>query len=480
MKQSGDFRNSASYKWWVLVTVSTAMLMVGLDLGVLSSCLPQLAAVFHTDTSVIGWLNITYFVVSLSLALTLAKVGDALGRKKVFLTGLVLYSLGLVVGSVAQTVGQLFTARAIQGAGGAMTVALSTAITIAAFPGEERGRAVGILSGVASIGLVAGPMVGGFMLDLLGWRSIFYTRIPVVLASFVLAIVIIKEQGKQEAKAFKLDVWGSVSLFSWLSSFLLFLSLGNKLGFASISGLGLIGLAVVCFVLFIIAEQRAVEPIVHLGLFRKKLFSAAIASSMLTTVGTSTTAFLLPFYLMGGLGFSGSMAGAYMALLALPAVAFSPLSGWASDKMGSRVLSTAGVVIGCIGVLWLSRLGASPTAVALCIGIGLVGTGMGIFHPPNSSSLIGSVSRDMLGVASAIAMMARNVGTSVALAFSGALFSLYESHHVLRLGEMGLNVAVLRKTASVNSFHDTLIVALPVAVLGIFTSLVRGSKGRAE
>jgi EmrB/QacA subfamily drug resistance transporter len=447
--------------------------MVSLDLSILSACLPQLASVFHSDSSVIGWVNIIYFIVSLSLTLTLAKVGDMLGRKKVFLTGLGIYSVGLVVASLSQSIAQLLIARAIQGAGGAMTVALCTAITIAAFPPDERGKVVGILTGVSSVGLVAGPMVGGFLLDLLGWRGIFYTRVPVLLVSIAMSWFIIKEQVGYEKRTFTFDGWGSLTLFGWLSAFLLFLSLGRKIGFTSLQGLGLSCTAIVLFVLFIFAEKHSSEPIVDLNLFRKPVFSASIISSMAITVGSSSVAFLFPFYLMGGLGFSGSGVGTYMALMAFPAVILSPLAGRASDRFGSRALSTAGVVVGCIGVFTLSRLGPSPTSLSIAVAITLVGAGMGIFHPPNTSALIGSVSKDMLGVASAIAMMARNVGTSVALALSGTFYSLYEYRHLSNLHHSGINNSLAKKLASVGGFHDTLMIALSIAALGIFTSLIK-------
>jgi EmrB/QacA subfamily drug resistance transporter len=462
-----------SYRWWVLATVSTSMLMVGLDLSILAASLPHLARVFHTDSSVIGWVNILYFIVSLSLTLTLAKVGDALGRKKIFLTGLGIYCVGLTVASLSQSVGQLLIARAIQGSGGAMTVALATAITVAAFPPEERGKVVGILTGVSSVGLVAGPMVGGFLLDLLSWRGIFYTRVPVLLACLLLSWRIIKEPTDGKRLAFRLDIWGSLALFGWLSAFLLYLGLGRKIGFLSVRGIALAASAVVCFVLFILIEKRAFSPIVDLRLFKKPVFSASIVSSMATTVGSSSAAFLFPFYLMNGLGFSGSGVGSYMALLAIPAVILSPLAGRASDRIGSRALSTAGVAIGCIGVFALSRLGPAPTGLSIAIALFIAGSGMGIFHPPNTSALIGTVSKDMLGVASAMAMMARNVGTSVAVALSGTIFSLYESRHLASLQRSGTETALAKRLASVGGFHDALIIALFVAMIGIITSLIK-------
>jgi MFS family permease len=467
--------NAGNYKWWALWTMSTAMLMVTFDFSALSACLPQLGVVFHANPVTLGWLNITYFIVSLSLTLTLAKVGDALGRRRCFLVGLGVFCVGLAVASLSGTIVHLLVARVVSGAGGAMTVALSTAITVAAFPEDERGRAVGILTGVSSIGLIAGPVLGGFLLDLLGWQAIFYMRVPVVVACMAMTKFVVKEQERHERRSFRFDGWGSLTLFGWLSTSLLLLSLGNRWGFTSLPILALGGGALFLFCTFIVAERHAVEPVANLAFFKKGAFSAAIVSSMATAVGSSSVAFLLPFYFMDGLGFSGSTVGAYLTLLALPAVLFSPISGRVSDRIGSKILSASGTALGCCGVFWLTYTAVVPSRINLCVGIALVGTGMGIFHPPNSSALIGSVPRSSLAVASAIASMARNVGTSVAIALSGVLFGFYESRHLVRLKSEGMNLLLARKTAVIYGFGDALMVVVPVMLVGIVATLVFGT-----
>lgn len=217
-----SFLEKDSYKWWVLLTVSMSSNMVALDLSVLTTCLPQLGRVFNTDSSTLGWLNIVYFIMSQSLMLTLSKLGDAKGRKRIYLIGLVLYTIGLTAASLSLSVGQLIACRVIQGAAGATISALGIAITVAAFPPDERGKAIGVLMGAMSIGLVAGPVLGGVILDLLGWRAIFYLRIPFLLACLVMAWVIVEEQKGIEGRRFKFDTVGSLSLFGWLTCLLLF------------------------------------------------------------------------------------------------------------------------------------------------------------------------------------------------------------------------------------------------------------------
>jgi EmrB/QacA subfamily drug resistance transporter len=467
-----------SSKWWVLITVSVASIMVSIDLSVLTTCLPHLAAVFHTDSTVIGWLNIVYFIMTQSLMLTLAKLGDAVGRKRVFALGVACYIVGLLVASMSQSVGQLIVARVFQGAAGATILSLGMAITVATFPSDERGRALGVLAGCTSIGLVAGPMLGGLILDFLGWRAVFYLRIPFMVASLFMTVLIIKEQKGADRNSFRFDILGAVTLFVWLSCLLLFLSFGGKWGLLTAASISLLAATILSFVVFIIAERKAPEPIVQLSVFRNWHFTAAIITSIASTIGSSSAVFLVPFLLIHGLGFSNTAVGGYMALLALPTVLLSPVSGRLSDRIGSAFLSTTGVVIVCAGMFWFIIVGAGMNPVNIAIGIVLIGSGLGIFHPPNNSTLVGSVPREMLGVASAIGSTARQIGSSVALAVSGAVYGSSVVHHISQLVAKGVDLTSAKRLSSAASFTDTLVVTLIIASVGIFTSAFRGPDGR--
>jgi MFS family permease len=407
------FRKKDSYKWWVLVTVSASSIMAALDLSILTTRLPHLASVFHTDTSVIGWLNIVYFIMTQSLMMTLSKVGGAKGRKRVFVAGLAFYTVGLLAASVSHTVGPLILARIVQGAAGATITSLGLAIAVVVFPSAQRGRALGILIGSASIGLVAGPVLGGVVLDLLGWRAIFYAGVPFLVACLVMARVIIEEQKKADGQGFTFDTAGAISLFGWLSCLLLFLSFGYKWGLTTFPSLLLATMTIFFFAGFLIAERRSAEPIAEISIFKNRLFSA-------------------------------------------------------------------GVTVVCAGLVWLIRLPVGATPFGIGTGIILVGSGVGIFHPPSNSPMVGSVPREMLGVASAIGTTARHIGSSMSLAVAGAVYGAHQSLYLPRFSHVGWAAAAARRMASVASFSDTLLAALSVACVGFMASLFRGSAGSRE
>ena len=231
---------------------------------------------------------------------------------------------------------------------------------------------------------------------------------------------------------------------------------------------------VIFFVVFLLTELKVEQPILILGIFKKRLFSAAVIASMASTIGSSSAVFLVPFFLIQGLGLSATVVGTHMALLAAPSLILSPLSGKLSDRMGSRILSTAGVATVCAGLGWFISLGPVATFAHVAIGMVILGAGIAIFHPPNNSALVGALSKEMLGVASAIGMTSRHVGSAMAFAIAGGLYSTNQLRYARLFEAQGFDPTTIRRMASSASFRYALIVALAVALIGIVASLFRG------
>lgn len=470
------FHSKDAYKWWVLFTASLGAISVSLDSSILIVCLPTLARVFHTDSAVIGWVNIAYLTMSQSLGLTLARIGDAKGRKRVYMAGLAFYTVGIAACALAQGPYQLILARAVQGVGAATGWTLTMAIVVAVFPGSERGRGLGILAGAYSFGLVAGPVLGGLILDLVDWRAVFYLRVPIALLALVMAAVVIREQ-KSEDREFHLDVGGAISLFCSLSALMLFLNFAGRWGITSIPVLTFAAVAALSFLLFIHIEKSAVQPIMDINLFRKRLFTAAVASGGFQTASAATGIFLTPFYLTG-IGYSGAVVGIFVAILAVPVMIFSPISGRLSDKIGSTFLAAFGMAVIFAALLLLARLGPAPSYVAIGTMVVLLGSGMGIFQPPNNSAVMGSVPKEMLATASAVVVTVRNLGSASAIAMASALFGSYQTYHLNRLSTVVKDLGWAKRLATTASVQDTLVFALAIGAIGFLACLVRGPSKR--
>lgn len=464
-----------TYKWLALLTVSIGTFMATLDASIVNISFPRLTNVFETEPSVVLWVTVGYLLVSVSLMLTLGRIGDVLGRKRVYVLGFALFTVGLILCTLSQSILQLILSRIVQAMGAAMTVALSTAIVTAAFPNEERGKALGILGGVVSAGLLSGPVLGGFLLDILDWQSIFYTRVPVGIIGLVMAWILLKEQ-REPNTGLKFDLGGAATLFGSLSCLLLFFNLGGRLGFVSVPSLSLAASTVILLTLFVVLERRAAQPIVDLNLFRNRLFAGGNVSLGIMFVAIAANTFLMPFYLIDGLAHSASETGLLLAIVPLATLVIGPPSGWLSDKIGSRLLCTVGMALICVALFLLSGLGTESSDADILLRLIVLGAGIGMFSSPNNSSIMGSVPRDKLSTGSAMIATVRQIGMSIGIAIAGTIFTSRQALYAAQLAQDSLNPQMSQRLSLVGGYQDTLLVAAIVCGIGIFTSLARGKQ----
>ncbi len=462
-----------SYKWIAMSVVAMGTLMSTLDTGAVRIILPHLEQVFQTGPDTVVWVWLIWLLVGSGLMLTLGRAGDAFGRKRVYTWGLAIFSLGLGLSSLAQSLIQLIMFRLIQAVGAAMTIATGNAIITTSFPSKERGKSLGIMGAVCGLGLLSGPALGGFFLDLLGWRSIFYLRLPFGVISVAMAWVLLKEQSSPKREG-KFDLLGATTLFFALTCLLLAVNRGQSLGWSSpwVLSLGVVGALLLFF--FLVVEWRAAQPVLDLRLFGSRLFSAASASHVFLYMSTVMASFLMPFYLIQGLGFNASKTG--LLLVTIPAVSLvmSPLSGRLSDKLGTLFLCTSGLTLVSVGLFLLSGLGINASIGEIVLYLVILGVGMGLFTSPNTSAIMGSVPSERLGSASAMVGMLRQLGMSIGLAIAGGIFVTSQFSHTTQLTSQGLLQDIAERLSTVSGFQDAILVALVIAVIGLLTSVLRG------
>lgn len=462
-----------AYKWWVLATISVWTLMGTMDSSIVTISLPTLTKVFHTDTSTVLWVTLAAQLTVIGILVTVGRVGDMLGRKRVYTLGLGIYTCGLALCSLAQGIVPLILFRVLQGLGSAMSLALGNAILVGAFPSRERGKALGILEAVVGTGLMTGPALGGFILEFLGWRAIFYLRIPLGLLGCALALVVLKEQAPGEPQG-RLDLRGAAALFVGLSTLILGINQGPARGWGSPLVLGLEATAAVCLAAFLLIEKRAPHPVVDLGLFRSRPFAVANAGMVLYATGTVSVSFLVPFYLIHALGVSPAKAGLTLITVPLVMLVLSPGTGWLSDRIGARPLMTAGLACQCLGLFLLSQLTleSSVTQVVLFLGVG--GLGSGLFWTPTYAFIMGAAPLHQLGAVSALIPTLRNIGHATGLAVAGAVFAAQQAAHLPEAA------SGLPSAAVVAGFQGALLAMAGLALLALALSVLGGSGARAE
>lgn len=464
------------YKWKAMLVGALGVLVPTMDMGMMRIALPRLGEVFGVGPNSVIWIQLIYLMVGTGMMLTIGKVADTFGRKKVFSLGLIVSSVGLVLCSLSQSFSQLLLARFVFSIGATMAIATATAIVTAAFPPEERGKALGITGAVVSIGLLSGPALGGILLDTLGWSSIFYMRLPFSILGVVMAFLLLKEESLARRRG-RFDLIGAGLLLLAIPSLILVLNRGQSFGWTSpmvvIMGVGV--LLLLC--LFVMVERRAVQPVLELKLFSSRLFSAASGSQVFLYMSTAAVDFTMPFYLIQSLSLPASEAG--LLLVTVPAVRLvvSPFSGRLSDRWGTRLLCGLGLILIAAAMLLLRRLSTDTPATEIIPVLVVFGLGMGLFTTPNTSAIMGAVSPEKLGTAAAMVGLLRQLGMSIGLAIAGSLFASSSLSHATELASRELSEETVLSLSTANGMQYTLLVALIFIVISFIISALRGRKG---
>ena len=382
---------------------------------------PSIADAFDAPIPTVQWVVLGYILAISSVMLPLGRLADSIGHKRLYVGGFLIFALGGLLAGLAPNLGAVVALKMFQGIGTAMTQVTGMAIVTTTFPAGERGKAIGLLTTTVGVGAIAGPVVGGVLVDLLGWRAIFIVAAPLgAISALVGALVLRGEPPHSEAgpSPRSFDYIGSGLSTATLASFLVAMSFGHRLGWFSPAILASLSGVVVLAVLLIAWERRAAEPVLPLELFRRPLFSLGAAVNILAFMATTAIFFLMPFYLQEVQGFSPGQSGLVMITTAVCMVVVSPLSGRYSDRFGTRPFILAGLALMTTGFLLASRLDAASTLPFIVTTLLIAGLGMGTFFSPNASSLLSSIERERYGVGAAFLNLLRNSGniTGIALA----------------------------------------------------------------
>ncbi len=456
---------AANAKWLVLVAVGVGTFMSALDSSVVNIVLPQVNASFGSSITSIEWVVTVYLLVVSGLLLSFGRLGDLRGHKSVYLLGFGIFVAGSALCGLAPSVGALVAFRGLQAIGAAILFANGPAILTRNFPPAQRGQALGLQATMTYLGLTVGPSLGGWLASQFSWRAVFYINVPIGLLALALCIRFIPRDLPSRSDE-RFDLAGATTFMLGLVGLMLALNQGSSWGWNSPAVIGLLLASALMLVLFVNIERRVRDPMLDLGLFRHRIFTAATVSAVLNYVCLYTMIFLLPFYLEDGRGLNTAQAGLLMTAEPLVMAVVAPISGTLSDRIGSRLLSTLGMAILAGGLFYLSHLGPVSPLYMVPLALGIVGLGIGIFIAPNTSALMGSAPRHRQGVAAGVLATARNVGMVLGVGLAGAVFTTIRANHA---GEAGLYAG----------FQASLLAATALACVGIVTSFVRG-KGPAR
>lgn len=410
-----------SRKWYVMAAVAMGIFLATIDGSIVNIALPTLVTELNTSFGTVQWVVLAYLLTLVTLLPSVGRLADIRGKKNIYVIGFAAFTIGSVLCGLAPTVGWLIAMRVVQAVGAAMILSLGQAILTEAFPPSERGRALGVSGAIVSIGIIAGPTLGGLILGALSWHWIFFVNLPVGIVGVWVAMRYVPHSRPRGGQVF--DIAGAVALFVSLLTLFLALTFGQSWGFGSVRVLLLFAAAVMALFTFVQIERRVAQPMIDLRLFRNPEFSVNLATGLLVFITMAGTILLLPFYLEGIRGFAVAQVGIILAVTPICVGIVSPYSGMLSDRFGSRRIIVFGLIIFMSGFVALATLQMATPLWAYVMRMMLVGIGLGFFQSPNNSAILGSVPRERLGVASSLLALTRTLGQSIGIAISGALWA---------------------------------------------------------
>jgi EmrB/QacA subfamily drug resistance transporter len=465
------------YKWIALSNTTLGVLMSSIDGNIVLIALPTIAKEL-TGTTVFDllWILLGYQLVTAVVLVNFGRLADMFGRVKLYVFGFALFTVGSALCGFSQTPFQLIVFRIIQALGGAFLFANSAAILTDAFPEKERGKALGINQVAFVVGGVLGLVLGGFLTSALGWRSIFLVNVPIGIFATIWSHYQLRELADIKAHQ-KLDIPGNVTLAVALTALLIGITLGALAIIELFEFYLLVIIGISMLVVFALAERRVGDPMLDLGLFRNRMFTAGNVAIFLNALARGAVSLVLIFYLQGPtMGLDPLTAGIFLIPISASLALFGPISGWLSDKHGARVLSTVGLVVSSVGFLLLTEIGLTITFQELLLPLMLIGAGMGIFASPNRASIMNAVPPRVRGLASGMSATLINVGATFSLGISFALMTLNTPISDLTeifLGTPGLGSAPWISDF-INSIHSVCLLSTILLLIAIIPSLMRG------
>ncbi|MDP4125779.1 MAG: MFS transporter [Bacillota bacterium] len=459
-----------NYRWYVLAAVAIGTFMSTLDGSIVNVALPTISGQLHSNLSTLQWVVSAYLLTISSLLPVFGRIADLIGRKKVYAIGFLIFTLGSALCGLAQTIWFLVGTRVLQAVGAAMLMSNSAAIITAIFPPRERGKALGLVGTVVALGSLTGPALGGVLIGLAGWRSIFYINVPIGIIGYIAALLILPvDQSHKNNERF--DFAGALSFTLGMIGVLLGINNGESWGWTSPSVLLSLVLGTVLLVFFVVIERKVEHPMIHLSLFRNRPFLIGNLSGWLSFVAMFANNMLLPFYLQGILNYNPSQVGLMLMVFPVVMAIIAPISGNASDKYGPLILTTGGLVITGLGFLYFSTLPATAHYYQVIPGLLLMGLGSGMFQSPNNSSVMSSVPPQKLGIAGGINSLVRNLGMVTGIALSVSLFEAWGGVTMPKSVQIG---------AFMSAYHSVMLVAMCVALVAAAVSANRKSYAKAK
>lgn len=482
MKNNDSGTNENKLRWMVLFTVIIGTFLGRLDQTIVSLGLPKMMDTFGITVSTAGWIATAYILANAIFVPIWGKLGDTLGRKKIYMIGFSIFILGSILAGFAWNFSSMIVFRVIQAIAASADYPTAMAIIAVTFrEGKERAQALGIWSSSFAAAAVFGPLIGGPLIDNFGWQSIFFINIPIGLVGIIMAMTFIKESvSKKVSKTF--DWWGSIVLGLSLSALVLVLDKGLDWGWLSINSLICYAVCLVTGWIFIQIEKNNPEPIIDLKFFKNSIFVNAIINNFIVFMGMMGAMFLLPIFAQTFLGLSATGTGLLFMPMAFTMVLASPIGGSLTGKVQARYVIFASTIIASLGIYLFHFLDPRSTPLDIILPLVVMAFGMGLGMAQRTNIVASAVPQHEIGVASSILALARNIAGAFGIALYGTILNNTIKNNVLNISQLSVFnghtafeyqqfISLITLKAQISAYGTVFLVSSIIVFLGSFTIL---------
>ncbi len=457
----------------ILLSTSLGSFITPFTSSVISFSVPEIGSAFHASFFAMVWVPMTYLIVISTTMILLGKLSDNFGRTRFYSIGLLIFGIGGISATFSTSVFYLSASIAVMGIGASFFAVNSTAILSSVYPPESRGGALGINAMSVYLGLTSGPVAAGYLINYMGWQSVFYLVSAYAFLSLIPVFLYLRKLDLP-AKRERMDLAGFVLFFFSMLLTVLFLSLTEISGIFPAVYLLIAGMLLLA--VFLLYERRKENPILDVRLFtRSRTFSAANFTAFLNYVSTFAIVFVFSIYFSVVANLQPSQYGIILSVEPAVMVIFSPLSGRLSDRIGSRIPASLGMLIISMAFFYIGyEIGHVPPA-ELVYPLAVIGLGFGLFSAPNTNSVMGSVERKDLGTASGVLGTMRFVGQLMSLAIMGTVLaeSVPRSTMIQLFSGVSSNFTLFDMSGFMEGMKLVMITSGILSMAGVFTSLVR-------
>jgi EmrB/QacA subfamily drug resistance transporter len=445
---------------WALASLSLSMLMPSLDTSIANAGLPTLAQAFTASFQSVQWIVLAYLLAITTLIVSVGRIGDIIGQRRLLLVGIGLFTIASLLCGIAPTLWLLIAARAAQGLGAAIMMALTVALVGETVPKEKIGSAMGLLGTMSAIGTTLGPSLGGLLIAGLGWQSIFLVNVPLGILNFLLAhryLPVDQPESKTDQASF--DPLGTLLLALTLAAYALAMTIGR--GFGSLNMVLLLA-AVFGVAIFVRVEAKVASPLIRLAMFRNRLLSTSLAMSTLVSTVMMATLVVGPFYLSRALGLETALVGIILSIGPLVAALTGVPAGRSVDRFGTKRMTIVGLIGIAIGCLVLSFVPATFRIAGYVTPIVCITASYALFQAANNTAIMTDIRPDQRGVISGLLSLSRNLGLITGASAMGAVFAISSATIDITTAHPDAVATGMRSTFAVAAM--LIIVAIAIAM----------------